>query len=81
MELAGRYFGTAFDSTPMYLMMQGIEEPEMPMQPFQTMGEVTSPRVPSPLKPSDYMLPKNQVGRFSTDSQNVIQKKRATAVK
>jgi hypothetical protein len=81
MELAGRYFGSAFGADPVHLMMQGIEEPEMSTEPFRTMGEVTSPRVPEPLKPSDYMLPKQQVGRFLTDSKDVIRQKRATAVK
>ena len=66
-ELAGRYFGTAFGSAPVDLMMQ--VEPEQPAstKPYETMGQITSPRVPSPLKAYDLIAPKRKSGRFSTE--------------
>ena len=63
--LAGRYFGTAFGSAPVDLMMQ--IEPEQPasIKPYETMGQITSPRVPSPLKAYDLIAPKrkSEIGR------------------
>lgn len=65
MELAGRYFGSAFGSAPIGLMMQGTPEEEMSLAPFTTMGDVSSTRLPEMLKPIDYAFPK-QKGKFST---------------
>jgi hypothetical protein len=66
MELAGRYFGTGFDSAPIMIMMPADQEQEISTKPFETMGRVTSSRVPSPLKPSDYMATRRPPGKFST---------------
>jgi len=67
-ELAGRYFGSAFGSAPIDLMMQVQPEEEISTKPYETVGQITSPRVPSPLKAYDLIAPKRQSGRFSTDS-------------
>jgi hypothetical protein len=66
MELAGRYFGTGFDSAPIMIMMPVEPEQEMSTKPFETMGGVTSPRVPSPLKAYEYMAARRPPGKFST---------------
>ena len=67
-ELAGRYFGSGFGSAPLGLLMPTEPEEEMPTQPYQTMGQVTSPRSPSPLKAYDYVAPKKPPGKFSTEA-------------
>ena len=64
MELAGRYFGSAFGSAPIGIMMQPEPEEEMSLTPFTTMGDVSSTRLPEMLKPIDYALPKPK-GKFS----------------
>lgn len=66
-ELAGRYFGSAFGSAPVDLLMQVQPREEAPTTPYETMGQITSPRVPSPLKAYDLIGPKRQSGRFSTE--------------
>jgi len=65
-ELAGRYFGSAFGSAPIGLLMPVEPEQEVSTTPYQTMGQITSPRVPSPLKAYDYIASKKQTGKFST---------------
>jgi hypothetical protein len=70
MELAGRYFGTGFDSAPIMLMMPVDPGQELSTKPFETMGGITSPRVPSPLKASDYISTRKPPGKFSTASRN-----------
>ena len=66
-ELAGRYFGSAFGSAPVDLLMQVQPEEEASTKPYETMGQITSPRLPSPLKAYDLIAPKRQSGRFSTE--------------
>jgi hypothetical protein len=66
-ELAGRYFGSAFGSAPVDLLMQVQPTEDLPMKAYETMGQITSPRVPSPLKAYDFVAPKRQAGRFSTE--------------
>lgn len=76
MELAGRYLGTGFGSAPVHLMLPTEQEPEMSTDPFETMGDILAPRLPSPLKPSDYMNPQKPTGKFLTDSKEIVQKKK-----
>jgi hypothetical protein len=66
-ELAGRYFGSAFGSAPVDLLMQVQPGEEASTKPYETMGQITSPRLPSPLKAYDLIAPKRQSGRFSTE--------------
>ena len=65
MELAGRYFGSAFGSAPVGLLMPTEQEEELSTEPFRTMGDVASTRLPEMLKPIDYVFAK-QKGKFST---------------
>lgn len=77
MELAGRYFGTGFDSAPIMLMMQAEQEQELSTKPFESMGGVKSPRLPGVLNPADYLGSRRPPGKFSTASRNA----KTTAVK
>jgi hypothetical protein len=66
MELAGRYFGTGFDSAPIMIMMPAEQEQELSTKPFETMGGIKSPRVPGTLSPVDYLGSRKPPGKFST---------------
>lgn len=74
-ELAGRYFGSAFGSAPIGLLMPVEPEEEMPTKPYETMGQITSPRVPSPLKAYDYVASRKQTGKFSTEPLSKLRAK------
>lgn len=74
-ELAGRYFGSAFGSAPIGLLMPVEPEEEISTKPYETMGQITSPRVPSPLKAYDYIATKKAPGKFSTEGMSNLRAK------
>lgn len=74
-ELAGRYFGSAFGSAPIGLMMPVDPEEEDSVVPYQTMGQITSPRSPTPLKAYDYIAAKKTPGKFSTEPLSKLKAK------
>lgn len=74
-ELAGRYFGSAFGSAPIGLMMPVEPEEELSTKPYETMGQITSPRVPSPLKAYDYSATQKAPGKFSTEPLSKLRAK------